>query len=201
MNTEQQFVADYLATLKVARPVFVDIGARDGLSDSGSLTHQLAKNNWKGYYFEPDPVAFFQLTSNIIGDHIFSPLIVSPYQTKGFKRSLYIHQEGGNGLSSCDERHRGEVGFTEAKLDEIYIGAIGATFNIPYINFLKIDAEGWDLMLFQAALRSQIRAKLLCAEFCYCQEDNLAIFKEVAAYHGYNFLKTFGMNAFFERID
>jgi FkbM family methyltransferase len=121
--------------------VMFDVGAHHGTSSQA-----FAERGWRVHAFEPDPGnrAGFERRMAAFGNVTVDPRAVS--ETDGDDVTLYKSEES-SGISSLVpfvESHRAAVTVQTVRLDTFIMEA-----EIDRIDFLKIDTEGFDLMVLR----------------------------------------------------
>lgn len=157
--SETAFVAD--ALLKDGRyrsgGVMMDVGAHHG-----AVFAEFAQRGWRVYAFEPDrknlqriSVAFGRLSNVFIDDRAVSD--VSVVETPFFVSS---QSSGISGLSAFDESHQ-QAGVVDTVTIDDFVAAVG----IQNIDYLKIDTEGYDLMVLKGFPWARMRPTVIVCEY------------------------------------
>ena len=146
MKPSYEYPLEYFTEkLSMAKGVFVDIGANDGIH--GSMSYQLEKNGWNGILIEPNP-----LLVNRLREVRTSPVFQCAISSIEGDLPFYLVEGPGNidGLSRFDytkefEDHvnngGGHVKKTIVNVRKIS-NVIEDAKNISKVDLLKIDVEG-----------------------------------------------------------
>jgi FkbM family methyltransferase len=132
--------------------VIVDIGANYGVF---SLYSQMFKPK-KVYSVEPVKSTFENMEKNLDGyDVICINKAIS--NNNGFETFALTNVNGNNfSLKNIDGYHPSEV-VNEELVETITIDQLISDYNIPYIDFLKVDCEGGELDLFQTINKNYLK--------------------------------------------
>ncbi len=153
---ETEVVSHFLAHLPAAS-VMVDVGAHHG-----SALRHFADRNWQVFAYEPDPDNRQKLEKRANGrtNIKIDPRAVSdrPGQTLPFFTSE--ESTGISALSPFRESHQQRCQVTTTTVAEIC-----AEHEIHAIDFLKIDTEGYDLMVLKGVPWDTIRPQVIECEF------------------------------------
>lgn len=179
---ETQIVAEWFAASPEA--VMVDVGAHYGTA----LKH-FAERNWRVYAFEPDPDNRQTLMQRVNGkpNVIIDNRAVSERSGETLPFFSSDESSGISALSPFRESHQQKCQVTTTTVAEIC-----AEHRLSSIDFLKIDTEGYDLMVLKGVPWEQVRPRVIECEF----EDRKTVplgytFHDLAQYlvdHGYTVL-------------
>jgi FkbM family methyltransferase len=140
------------ASLTKMRVVF-DVGSRD------DVDYLIIKPNIKLHIFEPNPVFLDELKTNLKGRD--KNVTINEYGL-GNREGRFAYSAGSETFTKPDEK-----GILVRRLDD-YVEEKG----IKYIDFLKIDTEGWDYKVLEGASKTIP----LCRYIQYEHWDNDADF-------------------------
>ena len=132
--------------------VIVDIGANYGVF---SLYSQMFKPK-KVYSVEPIKSTFENMKKNLDGyDVICINKAIS--NNNGFEKFALTNVNGNNfSLKNIDGYHPSEV-INEELVETTTIDQLISDYDIPYIDFLKVDCEGGELDLFQTINKDYLK--------------------------------------------
>ena len=132
--------------------VIVDIGANYGVF---SLYSQMFKPK-KVYSVEPINSTFENMKKNLDGyDVICINKAIS--NNNGFEKFALTNVNGNNfSLKNIDGYHPSEV-INEELVETTTIDQLISDYDIPYIDFLKVDCEGGELDLFQTINKDYLK--------------------------------------------
>ena len=145
----------------VREPVFVKVGASDGITDDPCSDLLLAAQNWKGLLIEPVPYCFDKLKTNFHDTRRFSLEQVAIGEPTRVDNFYYVDPNATrtrpelpgwiDKLGSFDRNHiikhlNGvlEPFITECKVEVRPLSDVLTTHGIQDIHLLQIDAEGYD---------------------------------------------------------
>jgi FkbM family methyltransferase len=152
---ETDLVAAYVG--QQSKGFMIDVGAHHGYASSPFLS-----KGWNVIGFEPDPNNRAILQDRLGSHPCFTIVEEAVSDVAGQSVSFYASEEstGVSGLSGFTEKHKKicEVKTTTLK-DEIEVN------NIESIDFLKIDTEGFDLMVLKGFPWDTHRPKVIECEF------------------------------------
>ena len=137
--------------------IMVDVGAHRGSSFLPFL-----KKGWRVLAFEPDPHNRDRLREEFGGRAMLTidPRAVSDKPVEG--GSFYSSEES-TGISSLSAFTGGHE--QTATVSVTTLGHVVKEFDLPRIDFLKIDAEGYDLMVLKGVPWSDVKPQLIVCEF------------------------------------
>ena len=133
---------------------FVDIGAW-----IGQTALVAASSGMKVHAFEPDPVAFLALRTNVaLNPQIVNLISISnsAFSRKGGTAELYQEGKYGNSKSSLVKPLRG----SGVKVDAVDGEAFLSSDTVPTGSIIKIDIEGGEYSLLPAIRKVIVRKKL-----------------------------------------
>jgi len=137
--------------------VMIDVGACTGAS-----LEKFAKDGWCVYAFEPDSNNRAELIrlSNCFPSFTIDCRAVS---NKNEKQCLFYTSSvsaGISGLSSFHPSHKESM-----RVDTVTLETFCGEKNVTAINFLKIDAEGFDFFVLQKVPWDSVRPEVILCEF------------------------------------
>lgn len=137
-------------------PIMVDVGACKGGAFRG-----FAKQHWTIHAFEPNPPLYADLLQNFdLPNVIISDAAVSDVAGEGVPFYTSHESIGIGSLRPFQPTHELTAVVDTITLDD-YLGENG----LDRIDFLKIDTEGFDLMVLKGVDLSQHPAEVILCEF------------------------------------
>jgi len=140
---QDQWVLDAIGKQDPLRkPVFLDIGARDG--DFFSNTRKLEEHGWTGTCIEPFP-------SNFQEYHRTCNLVQKALVAKKSSSLMFSNCEDGSGITGWSgftkfNRH-GSMGCTQTEVPQTTF----AELNLPsVIDYISLDVEGAEMMILES---------------------------------------------------
>lgn len=171
---EVELLAEVLLARKT-RGVMIDVGAH-----YGSSLLPFARKGWRVFAFEPDPSNRRALTQKIatFSNATLDDRAVS--DRDGAEVAFFTSQES-TGISSLKAFHPSHK--ETARVRTVTLTRYCEEQNIEAIDFLKIDTEGFDLMVLKGLPWAKLQPEVIIAEF----EDTKSIplgydFHEFAGY-------------------
>lgn len=145
----------------VPEPVFVKVGANDGITGDPCSDILLAQTQWKGLLIEPVPYCFERLKANFPDSQRFTLEQVAIGATAGEATFYYVDKEAINDIpdlpvwydqiGSFDKKHilkhldgMLEPYITECSIEVYTLSGILKKNRIQDVHLLHIDAEGYD---------------------------------------------------------
>ena len=153
---EAELVARFFAASPI-EPVMVDVGAHHGGTASRFL-----RRGWKVIAFEPDAANRNQLLKSL-GSH---PMITIDSRALGSEpaddKPFFTSEEstGISGLSSFHETHKQTATVSVTDLRHAV-----KKYQLSKIDFLKIDTEGYDLMVLKGLPWEDLQPQIVLCEF------------------------------------
>jgi FkbM family methyltransferase len=156
-NDEERIILDYFGD-KFGR--FYDIGAWDGKTYSN--VRALLERGWTGVMVEPSPSAFIGLLKNVaeFGDKV--KLVNAAITPKPCL--IDFHDAGGDATGSLDPAHAQKWGLTGGKFVVHTLGAPSLFNSFGPAEFINLDVESINGMLFQCLPFAWPELKLICVE-------------------------------------
>jgi FkbM family methyltransferase len=191
-------------TRKVAQPVFVKVGANDGITGDPCSDLFLNHANWKGLLIEPVPYCVRKLRS-IYGDRsrfIIDQVAVSTnpgsatfyYVSEDAQRSLSDLPYWYDQLGSFDRQHI--LRHLDGKLEPFILSAdvkvepldsILHRHGLTRIDFLHIDTEGHDLEVINSVNLREHAPLAIFVEHKHLSTADRTKMKTLLKCNGYNF--------------
>jgi len=164
---EQQFLISYFNNKKIG--VLVDIGAADGINNSN--TRYLIENGWGGILIEPNKKNYNKLLE-LYSDNekiIIENLGCSNKNVKGAKFFIDKNDEFEQISTFSEENYLFckdyfKCDFVEDEIDLIKTSEVFSKHNLKYIDFVSIDAEGYDSLIIDGIDFNNVFIDLFCVE-------------------------------------
>jgi FkbM family methyltransferase len=164
-------------------PVMVDVGCCRGKAFIG-----FAEQGWQIYAFEPNPPVFNELMQTKSRPNVtLSPLAVS--DVDGANVAFFTSEEslGISSLKAFRDTHK-----PTARVDTIRLDTFLRENGIKNIDFLKIDTEGFDLMVLKGLSLDENRPSVIVCEY----EDSKTIPLGYNAMDLARHMETFGYSVY-----
>jgi FkbM family methyltransferase len=158
---------------------FLNIGANDGVTFSN--TRALVELGWSGIYVEPGEAAAKKLKKNLPGAYVFQVAISDQDGEAEFHESDEASQHMLSTLINAETRRWSSFKFATRTVKTITVKTLLERALIHGIDFLSIDTEGSDLMIFRQFDLSGLGIRLVCVEH---NGKNLTDFDAHAHSHG-----------------
>lgn len=142
--------------------IFLDIGANDGVTFSN--TRALVDFGWSGVYVEPGTAALAKLIQNLPDARAYQ---VAVSDADGFADFFESDQGSQHMLSSLIEsetRRWSSYAFKAVQIETVTVETLLKRTGLDRIDFLSIDAEGSDLVIFRQFDLSALGVRLVCVE-------------------------------------
>lgn len=177
---------------------YIDIGAMDPVQ--GSVTKHFYDLGWWGINLEPDQRYFEKLLSARPRD---INLAVCAGQAAE-KRTFFLFEDQGISTLNSDFRdHFAAQGipYQPVEIDVRPLAQICSEYNVPEIDFLKIDAEGWEREILLGADFRRYRPKIVLLESTkpFSNEDISISWEPFLLSFDYLFVYFDGLNRFYIR--
>ena len=138
------------------KPTMVDVGAC-----KGDALMQFLNHNWSVHAFEPKDSNYNELVDNTIGSQITINKKAVSNETK--EKTTFFSSNQNDGIGSLmqfsDSHDNSEI--TTVTTLEIYCDEK----NISEIDYLKVDAEGYDKLVLEGLNWSKICPRLIMCEY------------------------------------
>jgi FkbM family methyltransferase len=170
---ETILIRDYVG--KKSNGVMIDVGAHHGYASKPFL-----KKNWKIFAFEPDPNNRKILKSQFNKQPNISIFKNAVSDVTGDNVPFYASDEstGISGLSAFREDHK-EI----CHVRTIILKDFCEKHQITNIDFLKIDTEGYDLMVLKGVPWDKFHPNIIECEFEDLKTENLGYnFNDIAGF-------------------
>jgi FkbM family methyltransferase len=161
--------------------VFLDIGANDGVTFSN--TRALVDLGWSGVYVEPGTAAFAKLKQNISNACAFQVAVSDKDGEAAFHESDANSRHMVSSLIESEQKKWSCYTFAKVKVKTVTVASLLERAKLSRVDFLSIDAEGSDLLIFRQFDLSALGVRLVCVEH---NGSDIAPFDAHAASHGMN---------------
>lgn len=176
-----------LSNLEGKNIFFVIVGAMDGVSHDELYPHAFKNKNWSGLLIEPIPLYFEQLKANYEyrNNLIFKNVAITQTQeTKDIYTIPNSFVEDGtvpfwcNGISTFSPQRSAILfdGIKDKMTTELVICCpfkdLVDEHDIKGIDVLQIDAEGYDLIVFNQIWQLGFRPKVIYIEVVHLSEED-----------------------------
>jgi FkbM family methyltransferase len=145
--------------------IFVDVGANVGVWSKMFLSKMIQPG--KGLLFEPSPLAVARLRSNLekeIANNRIEIIQAAVCEQSG-TMDFYMEESAGE-TSSLVSKHSNPQA-RKISVDTTSIDSEMATHGLKFVDFLKIDAEGYDLHVLKSAEECLIEKRFGVIQFEY----------------------------------
>lgn len=171
----------------VQRGFYVDIGAWHPTQDS--VTRSFYDQGWRGINVEPNP-HFLELLRKERPRDINLGCAIGAAQGKAT-----LHIVGETGLTTIDPTVSQGLSVTQRiSVETISLDELLKAHVVDEIDFLKIDAEGSETAIIEAAEFNHYRPRIILVE-----ATGLHLFNPILENKGYRFVWFDGLNAFYLR--
>ncbi len=201
LNIDFEYVlAHHLAGRADSRPFFfLQVGARDGVSDDPLYRH-VREKNWHGIMVEPQPEQFARLLENYEGSEGLTFVNAAVAEQPGVRTMYVIADATGTpleelgGIASFRE---GPLRAFHAKMGRHYPGSSVGTIvaacttfadvlsDVSYLDLLQIDVEGYDVQLLTLFDFARIKPSIVRFEHRHVPPSELDEAFLLLAHHGY----------------
>jgi len=184
----------------INRGFYVDVGAYDAVLDS--VTHWFYLNGWRGVNVEPFPALHAKLQAARPED---TNLRCAAGAAPGLRQ---FHIIGETGLSTLDEAYAADAqtaGYATSDRLDVPVQTLNQILECygdgREIDFLKIDAEGSEAEILNAASFSAVRPRLIVVEAVqpFTHDPAWAAWEPALLGQGYHFAWFDGLNRFYVR--
>ncbi|MBL0162017.1 MAG: FkbM family methyltransferase [Bryobacterales bacterium] len=179
---------------------YIDVGAYDAVLDS--VTHWFYLNGWRGVNVEPFPALHAKLQAARPEDANLRCAVGAAPGSRQF------HIIGETGLSTLDEAHATDAqtaGYATSDRLDVPVQTLNQILECHgagrVIDFLKIDAEGSEAEILNAASFSAVRPRLIVVEAVqpFTHDPAWAAWEPALLGQGYHFAWFDGLNRFYLR--
>jgi FkbM family methyltransferase len=187
-------------SLAIPEPVFVKVGANDGITGDPCSDILLAHKAWTGILIEPVPYCFQKLKVNF-SEPRFRLEQTAIGAVAGEATFYYVDQEARKALplpewfdqlGSFDRSHIVkhldgilEPFILEAKVEVCPMSEVLARNHVQEIHLLHIDTEGYDYEVLRTLDFSRYRPLLIFIEHKHLAENQKADMRSLLHQHGY----------------
>jgi heptosyltransferase II len=177
---------------------YIDVGAMDPVQ--GSVTKHFYDLGWRGINLEPDQRYFEKLLSARPRD--VNLAVCAGHVSE--KRTFFLFDDQGISTLNSDFRdHFSAQGsqYQTVEIDVRPLSQICSEYNVSEIDFLKIDAEGWEKEILLGADFRKYRPKIVLLESTkpFSNEDISASWEPFLLSFDYLFVYFDGLNRFYIR--
>ncbi len=157
------------------RRLMLDVGACHG-----AMAAPLLARGWRAELFEPDPAARRVLEKNL-GPYRAQTRIHAMAAGPQTAATVAFHQAGTQGLSGFDESPFGSTA-NVLQVPCITLSDFCARHALTRVDFLKIDAEGYDFDVLESLDFDRVRPELILVEYgLHFPRQTLAVVNECIA--------------------
>jgi FkbM family methyltransferase len=164
---EQDFLIEYFNDKKTG--ILVDIGAADGINNSN--TRYLIENGWEGLLVEPNKKNYNKLLELYDGNKniTIENCGCSNINVKGAKFFIDKNDEFEQISTFSEENYLFckdyfKCDYVEDEIDLIKTSDIFKKHNLKNIDFISIDAEGYDSLIINGIDFNEVVIDLFCVE-------------------------------------
>jgi FkbM family methyltransferase len=186
----------------IAQPMFVKVGANDGITDDPISDLLLANDKWKGLLIEPVPFLFERLQKNFSDNKRFVLERVAIGANSRAATFYYVDEKAMDSIPNLPEwygqlgsfdrnhitKHLGAVApfIVESIVDVRPLPAVLEKNGIRDVHLLHIDAEGYDYEVLKTIdLANQAPAAILIEHKHLCVTDKVNLI-ELLREHEYS---------------
>jgi FkbM family methyltransferase len=159
--------------------VFLDIGANDGVSFSN--TRALVDLGWQGVHVEPGTAAFAKLKQNLPNACAFQVAVSDKDGEAAFHESDANSRHMVSSLVESELQRWNCYTFATVQVKTVTVASLLKLAKLSRVDFLSIDAEGSDLLIFRQFDLSALGVRLVCVEH---NGRDITPFDTHAASHG-----------------
>ena len=160
--------------------VFLDIGANDGLTFSN--TRALVDLGWRGVHVEPGAAAFAKLKQNLPNACAYKVAVSDQDGEAPFHESDANSRHMISSLLDFERQKWRCYTFATVQVETVTVASLLRRAELSRVDFLSIDAEGSDLLIFRQFDLSALGVRLVCVEH---NGKSLTEFDAHAASHGF----------------
>lgn len=142
--------------------VFLDIGANDGVTFSN--TRALVDLGWSGVYVEPGTAALAKFRQNLPDARAYQVAVSDADGTASFHESDEASRHMLSSLVDEQKKKWSYFGFATFEVETVTVETLLKRTGLTRIDFLSIDAEGSDLVIFRQFDLSALGVRLVCVE-------------------------------------
>jgi FkbM family methyltransferase len=175
--------------------VFLDIGANDGVTFSN--TRALVDLGWKGVHVEPGTAAFAKLKQNFPNACAYQVAVSVQDGEATFYESDAKSQHMVSSLIESELQKWKCYTFATVQVKTVTVASLLKLAELSRVDFLSIDAEGSDLLIFRQFDLSALGVRLVCVEH---NGSDITPFDTHAASHGMNRIFINAANSIYARL-
>ena len=170
---------------------FVQVGAYDGVR-SDSLVALAMKYGWTGILVEPQPMAVAELRK-LVAQHPKLHVEQAAIADSPGTRFLFTNSNETTNLASFDRHHLVRRGVPASHIKSIDVPVITVTgliekYDFPELNFIQIDAEGYDAEIIRSLDFRRIDPDVIRYEHRNLLQRDRSFVIDILAECGYRFL-------------
>jgi len=185
----------------VPEPIFVKVGANDGITNDPCSDILLANPNWKGLLVEPVPYCFERLKANFSNSTRFTLEQAAIGSTAGVKPFYYLDPDARvslpdlpvwfDHLASFDRNHilkhyvELEPFIHERDIEVITLANVLDRHGIGKFHLLHVDTEGYDYEVLKTLDFEKNAPVLILVEYKHLRADEKEAMLELFCKHGY----------------
>jgi FkbM family methyltransferase len=187
----------------VSNPLFVKVGANDGITDDPCSDILLANKQWKGLLIEPVPYCFDSLRANFYDSDRFILEQVAIGSSCGRAKFYYVDQKAKtqlpdlppyfDKLASFDRnhilKHLGgilEPFIVECELEVYPLSGVLQRNSVRDVHLLHIDAEGYDYEVLRSVDFEKFPPLSVFVEHKHLTRQHRTEMLRLFAKHGYS---------------
>lgn len=175
--------------------VFLDIGANDGVTFSN--TRALVDLGWRGVHVEPGAAAFAKLKQNLPNACAYQVAVSDQDGEAAFHESDANSRHMVSSLVESERQKWSCYTFAEVQVETVTVASLLEGAELSQVDFLSIDAEGSDLLIFCQFDLSALGVRLVCVEH---NGSDIAPFDAHAASHGMKRIFINAANCIYARL-
>ena len=161
--------------------VFLDIGANDGVTFSN--TRALVELGWRGVHVEPGVSVFTKLKQNLPNCCAYQVAVSDQDGKAQFYESDANSSHMVSSLVDSEKERWSCYTFTTVQVETVTVASLLKRAELSCVDFLSIDAEGSDLLIFRQFDLSGLGVRLVCVEH---NGKSLTDFDAHASEHGFS---------------
>lgn len=168
-NSEDIIIDNYLRSININSPIFLDIGANDGIFYSNS--YLFSKRGCSVYLVEPSETALLRLRENFkdMANVQILPYAIGPvHNKKKFFESGTLINKGDVALvstfSPVEMARWPEMKYKEIDVEMITFAELYELIGKPKLDVISIDVEGLDLIVLRQIDFKAIQARMVIVE-------------------------------------
>jgi len=196
MNDYSQHGEQAVIVAHCGKPgVFLDIGANDGLTFSN--TRALVDLGWRGVHVEPGAAAFAKLKKNLPNACAYQVAVSDQDGEAAFHESDANSRHMVSSLVESELQRWSCYTFAKVQVPTLTVASLLKRAKLLRVDFLSIDAEGLDLLIFRQFDLSALGVRLVCVEH---NGKSITEFDAHAASHGMKRIFINAANCIYARL-